>query len=430
MRRIRRGSGGWLFALAIAATEAASAQEPAAGAPQGGPPAQTPAASAHGFDLATASFVPIPEVDTEPGSGLTLGVIPTWLRTGSQGDIDRIIAPDLIRSEYFGWGSRMRIFDYPSEDTQWSVVGGGKERVEREFDAHYLTGQTRADPFTWSVETLYDRSGIPRFFGLGNNTSYRDQTSYVDNQGSLDVSIGRNFTQALQLAYRERVRSVDILPGALHRLPSIQTVFPKLVGVGSEHELEQTLILTRDTRDSPIIPQSGARYSVYGGFVSSALASSVSYTFFGAESRCYFPLTDGVTLAWHTAARYMPSAGDAPFWALSSLGGDISVINEREPLRSYGPDRYVDRNLFSSSAELRTRVADLKAFDTDVGFELTPFVDAGKVFASTGTSPFSQLHTAGGLGVRGVASPFVVGYVDVGYSRHGPAVFSGINYPF
>jgi hypothetical protein len=32
--------------------------------------------------------------------------------------------------------------------------------------------------------------------------------------------------------------------------------------------------------------------------------------------------------------------------------------------------------------------------------------------------------------VRGVASPFIVGYVDVGFGSEGPAVFTGINYPF
>ena len=42
----------------------------------------------------------------------------------------------------------------------------------------------------------------------------------------------------------------------------------------------------------------------------------------------------------------------------------------------------------------------------------------------------ARLHTALGLGVRAVASPFVVGYVDVGYGSGRTAVFSGINYPF
>jgi len=207
-------------------------------------------------------------------------------------------------------------------------------------------------------------------------------------------------------------------------------VFPGLPGIGNEHELQNTLELTRDTRDSALIPQTGGRYVVYGGLVSQALASSVSYSYFGAEARQYFRLGGDVTLACHLAARYMPSAAEAPFWALSSLGGDRSVTNEREPLRSEGADRYMDRNLVAGGAELRTRLASLEAFGTHVNLELAPFLDAGKVFADMGTSPFTHLHTAPGFGVRGVASPFIVGYVDVGFGHGEPVVFSGINYPF
>jgi hypothetical protein len=72
----------------------------------------------------------------------------------------------------------------------------------------------------------------------------------------------------------------------------------------------------------------------------------------------------------------------------------------------------------------------LNGFGTRVSLELAPFVDAGKVFANPGSSPVSHLHHAVGLGVRGVASPYVVGYVDVGYGQGRAAVFSGINYPF
>jgi hypothetical protein len=32
--------------------------------------------------------------------------------------------------------------------------------------------------------------------------------------------------------------------------------------------------------------------------------------------------------------------------------------------------------------------------------------------------------------VRGVASPYVVGYLDMGFGNGRPAFFSGINYPF
>jgi outer membrane protein assembly factor BamA len=190
------------------------------------------------------------------------------------------------------------------------------------------------------------------------------------------------------------------------------------------------VMLIRDTRDSTIMPRTGARYLLYDGFVSGAFGSSVSYTYFGAEARHYSALGPGATLAWHAALRYMPSADNAPFWALSSLGGQSSVTAEREPLRAHGTDRYIDRNMFAAGVELRTRVASFNAFGTRVSLELTPFLDAGKVFADLGASPFSHLHITPGLGVRGVASPFVVGYVDFGFGYGSPAVFSGINYPF
>jgi hypothetical protein len=35
-----------------------------------------------------------------------------------------------------------------------------------------------------------------------------------------------------------------------------------------------------------------------------------------------------------------------------------------------------------------------------------------------------------GLGFRGIARPFIVGYVDFGYGSQGVAAFTGINYPF
>jgi hypothetical protein len=382
------------------------------------------------LDPASVPFIPIPEIDLDPYSGTTLGVIPTVLRTNSQAEIEEIIAPDVIRNQYFGWGSRMRIFGFPSADEQWMVVGGGKQRVEREFDARFAAGETRSRALSWSLEAIYDRSGTPRFFGLGNESAYANQTTYLDNQARLDARVGVNFTPALQLAYLARVRYVDVLPGVLPQLPSITTLFPAQLGIGAEHELQQRVILSYDSRDSLIIPRNGARLLLYSGAVTRALGSTVSYSYVGGEARGYLPLGRDLTLAWHAAVRYMPSAQGAPFWALSSHGGDRSVPGENEPLRSDGSDRYLDRNLSAGGLELRTRVAGFDAFGTRVVLEIAPFIDTGKVFSDPGTSPVSHLHNAVGLGFRGLASPYVVGYLDFGYGQGRGAVFSGINYPF
>lgn len=420
LRRTERGLAG-VCAIALARIAMTLAALPASGDDGG---------LSRYLDPATAPFIPIPEIDLDPYSGTTLGLIPTVLHTNAQNEIDEIIAPDVIHNQYFGWGSRMRVFGYPSVDEEWMVVGGGKQRVEREFDARFVSGETRHSALSWSIEAVYDRSGSPRFFGIGNDSLYSNQSNYLDNQSRLDVQVGRNFSPVLQLAYLVRVRYVDVLPGVLPEVPSITALFPGQAGLGAEHEVQQRLILSYDTRDSPIIPRSGVHYLVYAGTVTRALGSSVSYDFVGVEAAGYRPLTPEVTLAWHAAVRYMPSANGAPFWALSSLGGDLSIPGESEPLRTDGSDRYLDRNLSAGGVELRTRVANYDAFGTRVSLELAPFVDIGKVFDDPDASPLSHLHRAVGLGMRGIASPHVVGYVDIGFGQRRAAVFSGINYPF
>ena len=42
----------------------------------------------------------------------------------------------------------------------------------------------------------------------------------------------------------------------------------------------------------------------------------------------------------------------------------------------------------------------------------------------------SQAAIGLGVGFRAVASPYVVGYVDIGYGHEKASVFSGLNYPF
>ena len=65
-----------------------------------------------------------------------------------------------------------------------------------------------------------------------------------------------------------------------------------------------------------------------------------------------------------------------------------------------------------------------------VEFEVTPFLEAGEVFQRVSDSPVSDPHFVYGLGFRGVVRPQIVGFVDIGRSSEGAAVFTGVNYPF
>ena len=396
-----------------------------------GTAAALPSALARWLDPATAPFIPVPEIDVDPNSGTTLGLIPTWLVTDDKAQIRKIIAPDIIHNPNFGWGARGRIFSYPSDDTQWSLVAGAKQRVESEFDYEYQTGRMRDSTWSFNASVVYDRSGTPRFYGIGNNSRIFNETNYTDQQKYVQTTLGWNLSHAWQISYTLRVRSVAIQPGTLTRFASIQTKYRGLLGIGVNHEILSRMQITYDTRNDTTVPTSGGAYVIFGGVAASrGFLNDSLYSVTGFDGRQFWAAGPDATIAAHVALRYMPGEENVPFWSLSSIGGDSSVLGEAQPLRGFGEGRFYGRNSFSSSIEYRRRVLSLDAMATHIDIELTPFIDVGDVFARSRTTPFAHLHRVVGLGFRGIAPPFVVGYVDVGFGSEGAAVFTGINYPF
>ena len=383
------------------------------------------------FNPATAPFIPIPEVAADPDNGTTVGIIPTWLKTDDQHDIRQIIAPDIIHNPYFGYGVHGRIYDYPSTDEQWSVIGGIKQRVERSIDSEYQTGRLRDRRWSINLSVIYDRDGTPRFYGIGNRTAADAQTNFTSEQQVLQAQIGLNLTHAWQLQYTVRTRSVDVQPGTLPQIPSIYTLFPNVRGLYTTKEFLNRAAIVYDTRDDITVPTRGMEWVVYGGLASqNGVLNDSLYSETGIDGRIFQPLGRNTILAAHTALRYMPDAQHAPFWALSTIGGSLSLIGGTQPLRGYGAGRFYDRNAFSATVEVRQKVGSLQIASTRLDLEVAPFVDVGRVFSRLDDLPLAELHKIVGIGFRGVARPFVVGYVDVGYGSEGAAVFSGIGYPF
>jgi hypothetical protein len=392
------------------------------------PPAPTPAWTKW-FNPETAPFIPVPLIAADPNSGLTLGLIPTWVMTDDNHDVSRIVAPDVLYNPNFGFGVDARIFSFASADEQWSAVAGVKQRVERGFDGEYQTGRSRLDRWSISYSLIYDRDGTTRFYGIGNQARQRAQTNYTDQQELGQVQIGLNLNHTWQILYTVHLQEVHVLPGSLGGVPSIQTRFPGTLG--SDQQLLNRVSLVYDSRDDVTVPTRGMEWVVYvGAAAKGGLINDSSYSEAGIDGRGVWPLAPGTLLAAHMSLRYMPTVRDAPFWALSSIGGGVSVIGGEQPLRGYGAGRFYDRNSFSATVELRRKMFTFDAVTTKLDIELAPFVDLGRVFSRTSTDPLEHLHPVAGVGFRGIARPFVVGYVDVGYGSDGAAVFTGLNYPF
>jgi hypothetical protein len=378
-----------------------------------------------------APFIPVPEIAVDPDSGTTLGVIPTILVTDENDDIRKIIAPDIVHNPYFGWGVHGRLYNYTSPDEQFSIVSGIYERVQREFDGEYQIGRLRDTNWSFNGSAIYDIDGTPRFYGIGNESPAINETDYTAQQYLVQGQLGYNFNHAWQLQYTARFEDVDVLPGTLSRIASIQTRFANLLGEGTNKQVLNRLSMVYDTRDDIIIPSKGAELVAYAGMASrNGILNDSLYSETGFDGRAFFPVLDRTVIAAHMALRYLLSANDVPFWALSSLGGADTEIGGAQPLRGFGDGRFYARDSFSSSVEFRRNVATFQAVATQVEIELAPFVDVGRVFDRSSTLPFEQLHKVYGLGFRGLARPYVVGFVDIGYGSEGAAVFTGINYPF
>jgi len=230
-----------------------------------------------------------------------------------------------------------------------------------------------------------------------------------------------------------RARRMEITPGTLSKVPTIETRYPDVHGLGVTNEVLNQVALVYDTRDDETIPSRGTQWIIYAGVNGhDATISDSIYSMSGLDARTFLPISllPDTVLAAHLAIRYLPSGHTIPFFDLGSIGGGESDVGGEQILRGFGQGRFVDRDSSDATIELRHRAFGFDAAASHVDIEVAPFVDMGRVFSRTSTDPFSAMHKVVGVGVRGIARPSVVGYVDIGYGTEGVAVFTGINYPF
>jgi len=435
----------------VAATARADSSTPSASLASSTPPATVPTSSSPPFSLLEPGtwrmpqydwhsfkiqdpnswpFIPVPEVATDPNGGVTYGVLPVWLFTDDKNEISSILAPDINANSTLGPGGNFRYLAYPSSDTNWYAVAGAQETIARKVDLDYQTGLEHKHWWSFEGRFYFERDPTERFYGLGNNSHQGNQTNYTTEQLYGEAIFGLNFTDKLQLSMMERPRYVRIQKGGFTSVESIFKGFPNQKGINGGTEILSQWVLQYDSRDSVDIPRSGTLGRLYYGIADRSFGSSQSYNRFGGELREYLTVGQRITFAGHLFNEYEPAGNEMPFWAQARLGGDESLLTDQQTLRGYGTSRFTDNNLFVMNLEMRTRVWDKNIFGTHGILEIAPFAEAGRVAHEMSYDPFSNLHPVGGVGFRGIAEPFVVGYVDIGWGGEGAAIFSGINYPF
>lgn len=378
---------------------------------------------------AGTSFIPIPEIITDPNEGNTIGLLGVVLFTDEKDEIRYMLAPDFNFNETKGFFPTFRLFGYPTPARRYSVVLGKSTTRDQNYEVEF-TDRGLWDGRVFALTSaFFEKDSTERFFGFGNDSAEDDESNYTSVATVAQATPGVWLLPNVNLSYRMRIKHFEVERGQVKDFPFIGT--PQAPPATRNPALRRPgtfwahqVVFAYDSRDERDIPSRGALALIYTETADRALGSTSSFVKFGAEWRNFIPIRKGnPVLALRALADYTSGSGDLPFWEQNSLGG-------RRTLRAFGSDRFIDFNRSLASAELRTRVWQRRLFGVNAELEVSPFLEAGEVFHHVLDSPLSDLHLAYGLGFRGVVRPQIVGFVDIGRGSEGTAIFTGVNYPF
>lgn len=373
---------------------------------------------------AEVSLIPLPAFDTDPNSGETYGVLPVLLFRDGSDQVRSILAPSVTYNDIRGSTGTFRYFSYPNAFERFEVVGSYSENIERKLDLHYRNLGLFAGRFHADIQLLHDRDAAIRFFGVGPTSKKEDETNMTLEVTGLYAIFGVNITPTARLSLGETIQRFDVRRGGVPILPFTRDRFPDLPGVGGATVHAQRMALTYDDRDSLTAPTQGLLVSVFAEASTALLGSGSDYVKSGVESVYLRPLLEKRVI-FVVRGLVEAISGDAttPFQVRPSLGGENT-------LRGFGDNRFFGDARVLLNAETRLRVLRLRLFGVTAEIEVAPFIDVGKVFKSSEQLLNRRVEVTPGVGFRGLAAPSVVGHIEVGVSREGPAIFVGLDYPF
>src|SRR3989442_511466 len=249
------------------------------------------------------SFIPIPEIITDPNEGNTVGFLGVFLFLDDKDEIRYMVAPDIRYNKTKGVFPNLRLFAYPSPTRRYSLVLGKSttrdEACELEFtDRGYWDGRAFV-----IASFVHDRDSTERFFGFANDTTPNEESNDTSTNTVAQVTPGVWLLPRPNLSYRMLIRR-----SAVHRgqVTSVSDIFcspnakdrhchPEAQDKGLEPGVywSHQVALTYDSRDEIDIPTRGALALGYVEAADRRLGSSKWFVKFGGEWRDFIPLHGG-----------------------------------------------------------------------------------------------------------------------------------------
>jgi hypothetical protein len=326
-----------------------------------------------------------------------------------------------------GWrGFRPVIGGMPSGSG--TVLGGGYIRgLENEYLQFQVNGRWSTKGYTmadaelvipppqagrrieFKVRGEYRDLTSLRFYGLGNDSSVDDQSTYLLNDRSVTGYLWLNPRGLLSLGAMGGLVSALTDTGDQER--SIEEVFdPALVPGFQDARTEFAVTggwVEFDLRDKWEDPPIGIVARVTGSRYEDTGLSVHDFTRVVGDLKGYVPLgprSRVLALRLRTSQSFADDGKIVPFYLMETIGG-------AKDLRGYREYRFRDTRNLLVSAEYRWEVAPFA--------DMTVFFDAGKVFDDPSDFDFDRMHTGYGVGLRVHTPPNFVLRMDVAHSTEG-----------
>jgi outer membrane protein assembly factor BamA len=278
---------------------------------------------------------------------------------------------------------------------QWYVFGFSLPDAEIRQGTQYS--------LALDLKLEFDKLLKSNYFGIGNDTENND-FQFPKEFTKLRLSFSRTFAKHLIVELAGQFTHYSVYDFK----PEWQTISPSTPGSGETAVYVLVPMLSYDTRNSQINPQSGCIVKVQNeitpGFLG-AVRDHWNFTKLRLELNSYYTV-----LHYHIIAHRIwvqKVEGKAPYQELSALGGGWTA-------RGYKADRFLDKAMVLTSLEYR--------FPLYQALGGVIFFDTGRVGYEVAKLRFIDWHSDWGTGLRYYLKDFVV-RLDAGFSSEGTRIF-------
>ena len=370
--------------------------------------------------------IPLPVIASSPNEGITAGALTAFLIHNSRDEITSLLAPQINQNPNFGTTLSIYGAFYPSPDRSAEVNLSRSTKVNEDYEFKIRDNTLLDKKLELNAFLFAFTDGSARFFGFQQSSDKGNETNYGDQEYGLAVTANYPIFKHIYAQAGDRLKRVNILHGAVRKVPFIKDVFTahEVPGIDGFTAHVLRLALTYNTLDSQTMPTFGGTAKVAMEVSSQVLGGATDYRHYEAEIKGFIPTDEQRRFISAFRLGYNQTLGDrVPFLEQSILGGETT-------LRGYGRNRFIDNSYLLFNLEERIRLFRWEIFNVNADWELAPFIDFGSVMESLDKFGGQSFEFNPGIGVRAVVRPNIVGRVDVGFGKDGPAVFVGLGYPF